>query len=87
MGRGPEVVVEKDKAQGKKEENKTEVGFSSQKQQNQIVRLGKPEHLVSLGLVQKGISRTTTPGIAPTPHWCPPGLTPSQRGRTQRVWA
>jgi hypothetical protein len=51
MGRGPEVVVEKDKAQGKKEENRTEVGFSSQKQQNQIVRLGKPEHLVSLGLV------------------------------------
>jgi hypothetical protein len=23
--------------------------------------------------------------MAPEPHWCPPGLTPSQRKRIQRV--
>jgi hypothetical protein len=25
------------------------------------------------------------PEMAPTPHWCPPGLTPSQRRRIQRM--
>jgi hypothetical protein len=27
------------------------------------------------------------PGIALTPHWCPPGLTPNQRRRIQRMKA
>jgi hypothetical protein len=26
-------------------------------------------------------------GIAPEPHWCPPGLTPSQSRRIQRMRA
>jgi hypothetical protein len=32
---------------------------------------------------QKKASKTIVPGTAPTPHWCPSGLTPSQRWRIQ----
>jgi hypothetical protein len=79
--------VEQDKAQGKKTEIKTEVGVSSRKQQNQTVRFGKLEHLISLWQVQKGNSRTTAPEIAPTHRCYPLGLTPSQRRRIQRTRA
>jgi hypothetical protein len=69
------VVVEQDKTQGKKIEIRTEAEASSKKQQNRIVWFGKLEHLVSPGSIQKGNPRTTVPGTAPTPHWCPLGLT------------
>jgi hypothetical protein len=78
MERGPEeVIVEQDKAQGNKEEISTEAGSSSQKQQNQTIWFGKPEHPISLGLGQRDTSRTTALGAAPAPCLCPLGLTPS----------
>jgi hypothetical protein len=45
------VVMEQDKAQGKKEENRAKTRANSHKQQNRTVRFGKPEHPVSLGPV------------------------------------
>jgi hypothetical protein len=37
----------------------------------------KPDHPFSAALGQKKASKTTAPGTALTPCWCPPGLTPS----------
>jgi hypothetical protein len=37
--------------------------------------------------VQKGVSKTIAPGTPPSSRWCPPGLTPSQRRRIQRLRA
>jgi hypothetical protein len=37
--------------------------------------------------VQKGTSRTIVTRTAPTPRWCPPGLTNSQRRRIQQLRA
>jgi hypothetical protein len=88
MERGlEEVAVEQDKAQGKKEEIRTEARSSSQKQQNWTIWSGKLEHPVSLGSILKGISRTTMIETSSTPHWCPLGLTPSQRRMIQRMRA
>jgi hypothetical protein len=88
-----EVATEQDMIPMVKAETKIEVGISSQWPPNQtiwfpkpdhsrrlpnlIVRFPKPDHLVSPGSGQKKASRTTMPGTAPTPHWCPIGLTPS----------
>jgi hypothetical protein len=40
-----------------------------------------------MGSGQKKASKTTALGMAPAPHWCSPGLTPSQRRRIQRMRA
>jgi hypothetical protein len=72
-----EVSMEQYKAQGMNTEIRGKAGASSQQHQNQIVWFGKLEHLISPGSVQKGNLRTTTPRMAPTPWWCPLGLTPS----------
>jgi hypothetical protein len=44
-----------DKTQGKKEEIRTDVGSSSQKQQNQTVQFSKLEHLVSPRSAWRGV--------------------------------
>jgi hypothetical protein len=73
--------AEQDKAQGEKMETRTKVGASSKQLPNWTVWFPKMNHLVSPGSEQKRTSRTTAPGMALTPHWCPSGLTPSQRRR------
>jgi hypothetical protein len=50
-------------------------------------RFPKPDHPVSSASGQKKPSKTTTPGTALAPHWCPQGLTPSQRRRIQLMRA
>jgi hypothetical protein len=86
--RGPEeVAAEQNKAQGEKIKIIAEARGSSQQQLNRIVRFGKPDHAVSPGSGQMGTSRTTTPGMALAPRWCPPGLTLTQRRRIQRMRA
>jgi hypothetical protein len=39
------------------------------------------DHPVSPSSRQRRTSKITVPRTAPAPHWCPPGLTPSQRRR------
>jgi hypothetical protein len=41
----------------------------------------KLDHLVSSSLGRERPLRTTVPGTALAPYWCPPGLTLSQRRR------
>jgi hypothetical protein len=60
-------------------------GASSQRPPNRTVRFPKLDHPISSGSGQKGTPRTTALGTAPAPHWCPPGLTPSQRRRIQWI--
>jgi hypothetical protein len=45
--------------------------------------VSQTDHPVSSGPGQRGTSRTTAPGMAPTTHWCPPCLTSNQRRRIQ----
>jgi hypothetical protein len=66
---------------------RAEAVASSQQQPNRIVQFDKPNHLVSPRSMQRGVLKTITPRIAPSPHWCPPGLTPSQRRRIQGLGA
>jgi hypothetical protein len=70
-----------------KTETRIEAGTNSQQPANWTVRFPKSDHLVSLGSGQKGTLRTITPGMTPAPRWCPPGLTPNQRRRSQRIRA
>jgi hypothetical protein len=78
--RGPgEVAAEPDRVPEEKTEAKTEAGTSLQWPPNRTVRFPKPDQLVSSGSGQRKASRTTASGMAPTPHWCPLGLTPNQR--------
>jgi hypothetical protein len=81
------ATVEQDKAQGKKTKIRVEAGASFQKKQIWTVWFHKPEHPISPGSVQQGNSRTIVSGMTSVPHWCPPGLTPSQRRRIQRMRA
>jgi hypothetical protein len=37
--------------------------------------------------VQKEVSKTIAPRTAPSHHWCPPGVTPSQRRRIHQLRA
>jgi hypothetical protein len=68
--------VKQNKTQGEEIEIRADVVASFQQQPNRTVRFGKPDHSVSPGLVQKGVSKTIAPGTALSPCWCPPGLTP-----------
>jgi hypothetical protein len=79
--------VEQNKAQGEELDIRAKAVASSQQQPNWTVWFGKTDHPVSLGSVQKGVSMSTTPEIALTPRWCPPGLTHSQRRRIQQMRA
>jgi (p)ppGpp synthase/HD superfamily hydrolase len=45
------------------------------------------DHLVSLSSGQRRTSKITMPRTAPAPHWCPLGLTPSQRRRIKQIRA
>jgi hypothetical protein len=81
-----EVAAEQDRVPEAKIETKIESETCSQWPPNRTVRFPKLDHLVSLGSEQKKASRTTAPRTAPTPYWCPPGLTPRQR-RIQRMRA
>jgi hypothetical protein len=84
MEKSPEeVVVEQDRVPEAKAETKTEARTSSWWSPNRTVQFYKSDHPVSLASGQKRPSRTIAPGMAPTPHWCHPGLTPSQRRRIQ----
>jgi hypothetical protein len=84
MEKGPEEVAAKqNKAQGKEIDIRAKAVASSQQQPNRIVQFGKPDHLISPGFVQKGVSKSSAPGITLAPRWCPPGLTHSQRRRIQ----
>jgi hypothetical protein len=86
--KGPKEIAEKqNKTPGEETEIKAKAVANSQQQPNRTVWFGKPDHLVSPGSKQKRTSRTTVPGTAPAPHWCPPGLTPNQRRRIQRMRA
>jgi hypothetical protein len=76
-----EATTEQSKVSDAKIETSIEAGTSSRQPQNQMVRFPKPNHPVSAASGQKKASKTTTPGMAPAPRWCPPGLTPSQRRR------
>jgi hypothetical protein len=78
-----EVAVEQNRAQGKKTKIRAEAGANSQQQPNWTIRFSKSDHPVSPGSGQRKTSRTTALRMVPTPHWCPPGLTPSQRRRIQ----
>jgi hypothetical protein len=82
-----EVTTVQDKVSGVRTETKTEAGTSSRQPQNWTVRFSKPDHPVSAALGQKQPSRTTALEIAPAPHRCPLGFTPSQRRRIQRMRA
>jgi hypothetical protein len=72
-----EVAAEQDRVPEVKAKTKTEDETSSQQPPNQTVKFPKPDHLVSSGSGQK---RTTAPGMAPTPRWCPPGLSLARGG-------
>jgi hypothetical protein len=88
MKKGQLVVATKqNKAQGEETEIRVEAVASSQQHPNRTIWFGKLDHLVSLGSVERGTSNTIASGTAPTPHWCPPGLTHSQRRRIQRMRA
>jgi hypothetical protein len=78
MEKGPkEIAAKQNKAQGEEIDIRAEVVNSSQQQSNRTVWFGKPDNPVSLGSVQKGVSKSTTPRTALAPHWCPLGLTHS----------
>jgi hypothetical protein len=82
MERSPEeVTTEPNRVLEEKAETKTEVGTCSHQPPNQTVQFPKLDHPILSSLGQKITSRTTAPGMAPTPHWCPPGLMPNQRRR------
>jgi hypothetical protein len=72
-----EVAVEQNRVLEAKAETRTEAGTSSRRPPNWTVRFPKLYHSVSSGSGQRGTSMTTTSGMAPTPHWCPPILTSS----------
>jgi hypothetical protein len=78
-----EVTAEQSKVPEVKTKTKTEAGTSSQQSQNRTVRFSKPDYPVSTASGQKKASKTTVPGTAPAPHWCPLGLAPNQRRRNQ----
>jgi hypothetical protein len=79
------VAAKQNKAQDEETKIIAEAVANSQQQPNWTVRSGKPDHLVSLGSVQKGTSNTIAPRTAPAPRRCPPGLTHNQRKRIQRM--
>jgi hypothetical protein len=84
MEKGPvEVAMKKNKAQSEETEIRANTVASFQQQPNRIVQFGKPDHLISLGSVQKLVSKSTMPGTASTPRWCPPGLPCNKRRRIQ----
>jgi hypothetical protein len=64
-----------------------EEGIDQARSRDQFAAVAKPDHPVSLGSGQRNASRITTPRMAPTPHWCPPVLTPSQRRKIQQMRA
>jgi hypothetical protein len=66
---------------------KIEVRTSSRQPQNRTVWFPKLDHPVSAAPGQKRLSGATTLKTAPAPHWCPLGLTPSQRRRIQQMRA
>jgi hypothetical protein len=76
-----EVAAEEDRVPEAKVETKTEAGASSRQPPNQIVQFSKSNHPVLSGLGQKGMSRTTVPGMSQAPCRCRPSLTSSQRRR------
>jgi hypothetical protein len=78
-----EMVAEQDRVLQAKVETKTEARTSSQWSPNWTIRFPKLDHSFCLGSGQKKASRTFAPGMAPAPHWCPPGLMPNQRRRIQ----
>jgi hypothetical protein len=78
-----EVAAEQDNVLEVKAETKIEPRTSSRQLPNWTVRFPKPDHPVSLDLGQKKTSKTTAPGTALAPCWCPLGLTPSHRRRIQ----
>jgi hypothetical protein len=76
--KGPEEVATKqNKAQGEEIEIIAEAVDSSRQQPNRTVRFGKPDHPVSPAPRQKKALNAIVPKTAPSPHWCPSGLTPS----------
>jgi hypothetical protein len=78
--KGPKgIVAKKKKAQGEKIETRSKVRTSSQQLLNWIIQFPKLDHPVSPDSKQKRTFRTTVSRMAPTPRWCPPGLTPSLR--------
>jgi hypothetical protein len=78
-----EATTEQSRVPGTKTDTRTEAGTSSRQLQNQIVQFPKLDHPVSVASSWKQPSKTTTPGTAPAPRWCPLSLTPSQRRRIQ----
>jgi hypothetical protein len=82
-----EARAEQSKVPKAKTETRIEAGTSSRWPQNRTVQFPKLDHPVSTTSGQKKASKTTAPGTALTPHWCPPGRTPSQRRRMQRMRA
>jgi hypothetical protein len=82
-----EVTTEQDKVLGARAEARTEAGTSSQWPPNWTIRFPKLDHPISTVSGQKQMSRTTAPGTTPTPRWCPPGLTHSQRRMIKRMRA
>jgi hypothetical protein len=80
-----EAAAEQSRVPGVKTETRAEAGTSSRQPQNWTVWFSKSNHPVSAASGQKRPSKTTVPRIAPTPQWCPPGLTPSRRRRVQQM--
>jgi hypothetical protein len=86
-----EVAAEQNKVLGVKTEVRIEAGTSSRWPPNWTVQFPKPDHPVLAASGQKQQPRSTVPGIAPAPHWCPLDLTPSQMRRIkwirpQKMW-
>jgi hypothetical protein len=66
--KGPrEVVAKPDRVLEEKIEAKTEAWTSSQRPPNRTTRFPKPDHSISSGSGPRKASRTTVPGMAPTP--------------------
>jgi hypothetical protein len=72
-----ELAIEQNKVSEVKTETRTKARTSLRRPPNWTVRFPKPDHLVLVALGQRQTLRTTMPGTAPTPCWCPPGFTRS----------
>jgi hypothetical protein len=72
-----EVAAEQSKVPGAKKKARTEAGTISRQPQNRTVRFPELDHPISVASSQKQPLRTTVPGTAASPRWCPLGLMPS----------
>jgi hypothetical protein len=81
------VAARQNKTQGEETKTRIEPETCSQQPPNRSIHFPKSDHLVSPCSRQRRTSRTTMPELAPSPHWCPLRLTPSQRRRIQGMRA